>query len=439
MAKYDLTNVISEHLDRHLVVPLIEFLVHKQLYKRADILKAQYDIVSKTKMVDIIIESWTEIHQSSEPPAELLQMREQVIAELQAVQEDREAIDLITEHAETLRESHQDKLHNIKFLQEQFGFNPDSLESVFKYARILYDCSYYETSGSYLYHYSLLATNPEKLFAASWGKLACFILTQDWENALGELTHLKETIDKETLETRTSSTPLEQLQQRTWFVHWGLFVFFNHPKGREVLIDLFFQPHFLNTIQTTCPHILRYLTTAVVCNNKKRRNVLKDLVKIIQQESHTYRDPITELLECLYVNFDFDGAQNKLRECEEVLMNDFFLVACRDEFIENARLLIFETYCSIHQSIDIRMLAQRLNMSDEEAERWIVNLIRNARLDAKIDSKEGHVIMGTPTQSVYQQVIEKTKGISYRSMLIANNLEKRAQYVNPDAGFADFE
>ncbi len=38
----------------------------------------------------------------------------------------------------------------------------------------------------------------------------------------------------------------------------------------------------------------------------------------IFQESYTYRDPITEFLECLYVNFDFDGAQQKLRECETV-------------------------------------------------------------------------------------------------------------------------
>jgi len=33
------------------------------------------------------------------------------------------------------------------------------------------------------------------------------------------------------------------------------------------------------------------------------------------------------------------------------------------------------------------MLADKLNMTPEEAERWIVNLIRNARLDAKLDSK----------------------------------------------------
>ena len=89
------------------------------------------------------------------------------------------------------------------------------------------------------------------------------------------------------------------------------------------ITDVFFSTHFfhtcryLNAIQTTCPHILRYLTTAVI-TNKRRRTVLKDLVKVIQQESYTYKDPITEFLECLYVNFDFDGAQQKLRECETV-------------------------------------------------------------------------------------------------------------------------
>lgn len=36
------------------------------------------------------------------------------------------------------------------------------------------------------------------------------------------------------------------------------------------------------------------------------------------QESYTYKDPITEFVECLYVNFDFDSAQKKLRECESV-------------------------------------------------------------------------------------------------------------------------
>jgi hypothetical protein len=53
--------------------------------------------------------------------------------------------------------------------------------------------------------------------------------------------------------------------------------------------------------------------------------MLKELIKIIQQEHYTYSDPITEFLECLYVNYDFEGAQEKLRECEEVMPRLHFL------------------------------------------------------------------------------------------------------------------
>ena len=41
-------------------------------------------------------------------------------------------------------------------------------------------------------------------------------------------------------------------------------------------------------------------------------------VKVIRQEAYSYRDPVTEFIECLYVNFDFDGAQAKLAECDKV-------------------------------------------------------------------------------------------------------------------------
>ena len=225
-----------------------------------------------------------------------------------------------------------------------------------------------------------------------------------------EFFRLKQFIDESTF-----GSNLQTLQQRTWLIHWSLFVFFNHHKGKDLIIELFlYQKPYLNAIQTTCPWILRYLTTSVIINKSIRRNVMKDLIKVIQEESYTYQDPITSFIEDLYVNFDFDGAQQKLRDCETVLVNDFFLVACLDDFIENSRMMIFETFCRIHQCISISMLAEKLNMTTEEAERWIVNLIRNAKLDAKIDSKQGTVVMGVETNSPYQQLIEKTKALSFR-------------------------
>jgi translation initiation factor 3 subunit E len=78
---------------------------------------------------------------------------------------------------------------------------------------------------------------------------------------------------------------------------------------------------YLNAIQRNAHHLLRYLAIAAIVN-KRRMNMLKELIKVIQQERYTYNDPVTEFLECLYVNYDFEGAQKKLRECEEVRRGD---------------------------------------------------------------------------------------------------------------------
>lgn len=116
---------------------------------------------------------------------------------------------------------------------------------------------------------------------------------------------------------------------------------------------MFLTPQYINTIQTSCPWILRYLATAVV-TNKRRKNQMKELVKIIEQEAYEYKDPVTEFVEALFVRFDFEGAQKKLKECEDVLSNDFFLAATQEDFMESARQFISETYCRIHQKIDIK-------------------------------------------------------------------------------------
>eukprot|EP01139_Manchomonas_bermudensis_P025050 Amastigsp_a844177_141.p2 type:complete len:172 gc:universal Amastigsp_a844177_141:1-516(+) len=164
--------------------------------------------------------------------------------------------------------------------------------------------------------------------------------------------------------------------------------------------------------------------TVAVITTKRRRAVLKDLVKVIQQERAAHTDAVTEFIECLYVRFDFDAAQAKLLACSELLASDYFLAGCQHEFVESARLFIFETYCRIHDTVDMSMLASKLSMPRDEAERWIVDLIHNARLDAKIDSQRDRVVMQEKRPTIYQQVIDNTKGLAVRSTVLANNCSR---------------
>ena len=269
-----------------------------------------------------------------------------------------------------------------------------------------------------------------------WGKLSCEILVENWEEASIALTAVKLSIEQ--LIHTKKMTALEALQQRTWLLHWSLFVFWNNSgsKGLESMVELFFSEKYLQAITTNAPHLLRYLTAAVLlCKRRiakhssrdgrssgaEGRKLMKDLVKVMQ--NCEYSDPIVEFVDCLCVKFDFDGAQTKLVECETVLSTDFFLCKQTTLFMEEARVFVFENYCRIHDKIDLNTLSAKLAMDKEAAERWIVDLIRNALLDAKIDSEDGCVIMGTDARSVYQQVMEKTRDLNIRSATMVQNLK----------------
>lgn len=431
-----------------------------QVYDGDELLKAKLDLLNNTNMVDFAIDCWKKVNPDQEVPQDFIEKRLKVVTRLRELEKLTEPILALIMKEEISQEiaKTRDARQLLEYLQKNHGvsanfghdlysliacflqFTADMVDTLMEFAKFQYECGNYAGAEQFLTSHRMLITHNDKNYLNNlWGRLACQILMQKWDHALEDFNRLKEYIDNYPF----FATQLHLLQQRTWLIHWSLFIFFNHAQGRDMLIDMFLekkQPYpkqnttnpYLNAVQTMCPHILRYITTSVI-THRKRREHIKELVKVIQQEAYTYRDPITEFVERLYVHFDFDGAQVKLRECVEVFDNDFFLIALKEDFIENARLFVFEIFCQIHECISISMLAEKLNMTPDEAERWIVNLIRQARLDAKIDSKQGHVVMGTQAVSPYQQLIEKTKAMVIRCQVLTSNIEKKLQVV-PDRG-----
>lgn len=109
------------------------------------------------------------------------------------------------------------------------------LDDLYSYARVLYDCGNYARAAETLYIVRALApVGDKKVTGAMWGKLASEILMQNWDVAMDDLIRLKEHV-----ESQTGLSPLEMLQQRTSLLHWSLFIFFNHQKGKDHLIEWF--------------------------------------------------------------------------------------------------------------------------------------------------------------------------------------------------------
>lgn len=241
----------------------------------------------------------------------------------------------------------------------------EQITALYTFGKFQYSYGNYSGAADYLYHFRVLSTDNDLNVSAHWGKLASDILVGRWDIALEELNSLREIIDSRPplplLSSPSAEQPaLTQLHSRTWLLHWSLFIYFEHPQGRTLLLETFLSPTYLNTIQTACPWVLRYLAAAAILSRKasttgssRVRNAIREVVKVIQMEEYQYADPVTNFLKELYVEFDFESAQKELGKAEAVVGDDFFLQSYREDFLDNARYLISEAYCRIHQKIDI--------------------------------------------------------------------------------------
>lgn len=237
----------------------------------------------------------------------------------------------------------------------------DQINALYHFGQYQYTTGAYADAANFLYHFLIFSPTFDLNLSAHWGKLASNILSGEWESALSEVRDLRDIIDNP--HGTSLDKPIAQLQARTWLCHWSLFVFFNlgEGEGHQGLLEMFLHPSYLNTVQTSCPHLLRYLVasaiigrrTAKLVGNRQTRDPIRELVRIVQMEEYQYTDPITSFLKDLYVDFDLDQAQKKLTIAESVVREDFFLSGFADEFVDNARWLISEVFTRIHQRIDI--------------------------------------------------------------------------------------
>jgi hypothetical protein len=213
----------------------------------------------------------------------------------------------------------------------------DAAEALLSLGKLLYETGRYPEAARLLHYYTKLVaadSDAEKGLRGVWGVLACEVMEGRWESAADHVSDLSAGIEKVALNRNWQLA----LQQRSWLLHWALFVFFNKEGGLDWLLDfmlrdrlvclacallcLDFLPvppvhlqavesHFRptphppcsstplpiypfaprvsnrNALQANCPWLMRYIVVAFIL---RRRPVLPALLSLIKEES--YRDPV---------------------------------------------------------------------------------------------------------------------------------------------------
>merc|ERR1712223_1248974 len=86
MAQWELTDQLSQYLDRHLVIPLLEFHTVNGVYDDTYLAKAKLELLRHTSMVDFFIEEYEKLYPDKAVPEEMNKRRLDVVDEFRRLQ-----------------------------------------------------------------------------------------------------------------------------------------------------------------------------------------------------------------------------------------------------------------------------------------------------------------------------------------------------------------
>lgn len=364
---YDISSKLIQHLDPHLILPILEFLNAKNIYDPKFLSKQKLAVLTKTKMVDSTLEEYVKVHgESAEYKASLLKQKDDIIQQLASL---KEAIG--TALAKTLT------FEVIDSSVANTLCTPKQLTALFDYATLLQDIGSYAEALKAFTLYGICSSSEHEHYAkALWGRYHCALLTPP-ANAMDIVKAVRDHIDSQQFETLAVG-----VQNRSWFVTWLLFLASRSTPARTMFVEFLNSGYnvgftsggnpnerFLNAIISSAPHLFRYLIAFTVMSIRqnpaqqqsqntpayliRRPNQLKELVRVLTNEQKNLNDPFVDFLLALYVDFDFNAAVKALNAIVPVIANDYFLndQQLQADFFLSAKALLVDGYARLHTNI----------------------------------------------------------------------------------------
>ena len=359
---FDLSSHVIPYLDRHMVLPLIDFLMESKQYDSASLQQAKLELVSKTKMVDSASDEHKKIHGTTAEDPQFAKQRTAVLGEFEASKKACGPLLAVVTSGKEFSDMVARREFTLDNLAHSHGVSEAHVAALYAHGRLSFEIGFYGEAANLLAAFRLLARDEDKAALALWGKAAAEILNANESGASEDLRQLRDLID-----ARASRTPYARVvAQRAWLVHWALFLCrLSVGAVRGVLCPLLSDSKVLAAVQTACPHVLRYAALAAVLSPLRRGPTL-ELLRVLAAEAEAGRfaDPATRFVTTLLTDFDFEAASRHLRSLRSVLAADFFLQSAtlRGEVIDAARALFFDTYARLHKDVAVDKIKALLDL-----------------------------------------------------------------------------
>lgn len=458
----DLLPKMAEFYDPHLVKTIVDYIGDS-----GNVINKEFDPAKLLSMQEEIVKSIGE--KTEEAGKEILDLKNSILdllaiiempallSELhkcQTIQAMSEAVFHIPEidPQQVQQQAQEQQQQAPTSFRQVNGVSKEQFQNLYKYAHKIYGQGNYSDCADLLVVYNqqlrILEKDPEaevtleRQLNVKWGLLACYILEGKWEQAAFAALILDAVIDEKITKKQ------EVLKQRTCLAHWLLFIVFKIPSDKTDIIErgqvakvieMLISEKYLTLMSFYAPHLFRY-AAACFMFYKHDKTFKDDLVHIL---GHEYRkvneentnsdimekNDLIEFLLALFIDMDFEKAKTLLSQIQTTYpyANDYFLHDKAELLSLNCRILVFENYCKIHQSVEVSTVAERMAMSVQDAEAWIVDKMRLGKLPfASIffdESDKAFVSFERKTNKdvAYKTIVDKTNTMAYRLYMLQVN------------------
>jgi translation initiation factor 3 subunit E len=394
-----LLSKLAAHLDKHLLLPVLRFAAEKA---PEEALRQQYRAA-----VQAVLAATTIMDESNPLPEEKQKQLEAEFSKALIAVGPLKTMYFSQSEEAGLRlkyvgKEFNDALRLGEFSSTQLQNNKvvkKNIKALYDVGFMLVDSGNYEQAADVLKVHNVLttpdatdadATTNARNSSSLWGQYICDVLLNYADSSREDLDNLLKMLDDRSANVANSA--------RVTLLHYGLFHYFRR-RETSALLDLVFHYDradrsktflYANVIQCLAPHLLRYVAIAAVLN-KKKKATLSRAARLLEAEVYQYSDPFTSFLVELCVKTNFARATELLADCDKELSQDYFACDLRDEFMGNARQMIFEDQLRVRKTLSIATAAQQLGLPVDKTELWLVDLIREAKMDATVDSVGGTV------------------------------------------------
>lgn len=263
------------------------------------------------------------------------------------------------------------------------GFTVGTLQDILAYTRVFYESADYK--GVYLRSRFYLECVSELVTEASnddatreeflWGSLLalCMLLRTNGQtedlgsidfDVIPQLGLQIESLIDVPVDNSQAAFNKKDLLPLVWLIHsliWPLFLHYlktsrvssRHSGPWMDLIDWLLSERVVQCVQAVAPHLIRYYAALAILL-RKREETVQAIGTLISNTAHKYEDPLTRLVDSVFLECDFDKSQQELKEVVILCRNDYLLADLASTIEDQARLLVFDNYCRIHRSINIR-------------------------------------------------------------------------------------